>query len=91
MDHVLFREGYLDGIERRIDEITEPQKNPKLEELSRRKDQLAQIQKQIQAAFRLHAEMGAEVVDDLFKDELVRLKAEKSTLEASIGGVKNVV
>ena len=84
LDHVLFREGYLDGIERRIDEITEPQKNAKLEELSRRKDQLAQIQKQIQAAFRLHAEMGAEVVDDLFKDELVRLKAEKSTLEVSI-------
>ena len=89
LDHVLFREGYLDGIERRIDEITKPQKEAKSEELSRRKGQLAQVLRQIQAAFRLHAEMGAEVVDDLFKDELIRLKAEKASLECTIKELEN--
>jgi site-specific DNA recombinase len=84
LDHVLFREGYLDGIEKRIDEITKPQKEAQQEELSRRRGQLSQVQRQIQAAFRLHAEMGAEIVDDLFKDELVRLKAEKASIESSI-------
>jgi hypothetical protein len=44
----------------------------------------SQVQRQIQAAFRLHADMGPDVVDDLFRDELLRLKARKSSLEARI-------
>ena len=89
LDHVLFREGYLDGIERRIDDIIKPEKEAKSAELTRRKEQLTQIQRQIQSAFKLHAEMGADIVDDLFKDELIRLKAEKTALETSIKGFED--
>ena len=84
LDHVLFREGYLDGIEHRIDEIVKPQLQNKFIDLDRRKSQLAQIQKQIQAAFRLHADMGGDVVDDLFRDELLRLKTEKASVEEAV-------
>jgi hypothetical protein len=84
LDHVLFREGYLDDIETRIDQINRPKLEQHKEELSRRQVELFQVQKQIQAAFRLHADMGPDVVDDLFRDELLRLKTQKATLEARI-------
>ena len=84
LDHVLFREGYLENIESRIDQINRPKLEQHREEVLRSQTELAQIQKQIQAAFRLHADMGPDVVDDLFREELLRLKTRKSTLEARI-------
>ena len=84
LDHVLFREGYLDDVEARIDQINRPKFELHREEVLRSQTELTQVQKQIQAAFRLHADMGPDVVDDLFREELLRLKTRKSALEARI-------
>jgi hypothetical protein len=74
----------LDNVEARIDQINRPKFEQHREELLRSQTELAQAQKQIQAAFGLHADMGPDVVNELFCEELLRLKTRKSTIEARI-------
>ncbi len=60
-----------------------------MSELEANRRALEQVQKEVQAAFRLHADMGAAVVDDLFREQLVTLKDKKIRLEAKIREIES--
>ncbi len=84
LDATVWQEGYLDKIEGRIAEMEKPLKNEILAEQERRQAELVAVEKDIQAAFRLHSEMGALAIDDLFKDRLKNLRDRKIEIEARL-------
>ena len=89
LDEVLLREGYLDEIAGRIEANSKAKQGEIMSELEANRRALEQVQKEVQAAFRLHADVGAAVVDDLFREQLVTLKDKKIRLEAKIREIES--
>lgn len=89
LDVILTREGHMAQIEGRIIDLARPIKIRLKTEKERRLDELTQIEKEINSAFRLHAELGDGVVDELFKERLRGLQSKKQLIQNRMAEIKD--
>lgn len=82
LDTVIVREGYLDGIEDRIAAQARPLKNDYETERRRCEDDLAQIERDVQATIRASAVLDSHAGSSLLRDTLKNLQEKKTQLEA---------
>ena len=79
----------LDLIKGRIESLVRPTIVRIKSELEQRQLELARVDKAIGGAFRLHSEMGAGMIDDIFRDQMKEYQINKSMLNNRIAELKD--
>ncbi len=89
LDVRLTSDGYLQGLGERVVEMKKAESNDEASELERRERELAQVNRDIDAAFRMLGTEGAsESLLDVSRQKLEEFTATKNRLEARIADLK---
>ena len=83
VEDVIFREGYLDGIERRLEFCIRQSGGDTKVSFQHCEAELSKIDKQIKTTIRLLSEMTEEGVEPVLKEALLDLKNKKSETEST--------
>ena len=91
LDEVLFREGYLDSIEKRMEFVYHQKSNDVEVGIAQAKANIDQINYEIQGTLKLLTKMANQGVDDLLAESLKKLNQQKITTESELEDLKSRV
>ena len=84
LDQVLLKEGCLDEVERRIEKISQTRTEAEKGDLTKSMSELAEVEMEMEDAFKLHARTSDVSMDDIFHQRLKKLQDKKKSAEERI-------